>query len=104
MCCALLGEDGAAGTAEAAGFVLDDVFTNESQFEAVLHTLKVLLGSGQPQEAQQLTDDVFRLFSKRGSNRCWSCRYPGCSVHWLSMDECRLYPVSRVALRHKMEA
>ena len=87
MCCALLGEDGAAGTAEAAGFVLDDVFTNESQFEAVLHTLKVLLGSGQPQEAQQLTDDVFRLFSKRGSNRCWSCRYPGCiGCQWMNVN------------------
>lgn len=85
-CCVLLGEDGAGGTAEAAGFILDDVFTNQSQFEAVLHTLKVLLGSGQPQEAQQLTDDVFRLFSKRGSNRCLKLSHPGCSVRWLPME------------------
>ncbi len=73
MCCTLTGEDGAGGTAEAAGFILDDVFTNQSQFEAVLQTLKVLLGSGQPKEAQQLTDEVFRLFSNRGSNRYRSC-------------------------------
>ena len=89
MWCALVGEDGAAGTAEAAGFVLDDVFTNESQFEAVLHTLKVLLGSGQPQEAQQLTDDVFRLFSKRGSNRCWSCLILGAlciGCQWMNVN------------------
>jgi len=64
------GEDGAAAAVEAGGFVLDDVFNNQSQFEAVLHTLRVLLGSGQPQEAQQLTDEIQRMFSKRGTHRC----------------------------------
>ena len=61
------GEDGPG--AEAAGFVLEDLFNEHSQFEAVLLTLRVLLGSGQPQEAQQLTDEVLRMFSKRGIDR-----------------------------------
>lgn len=63
------GEDGAGTASEAGGFVLDNVFNDQSQFEAILHTLRVLLGSGQPQEAQQLTDDLMRMFSKRGTDR-----------------------------------
>ena len=62
------GEDGTA--ADAVEFVLEDMFNEQSQFEAVLHTLRVLLGSGQPQEAQQLTKDIMRMFSKRGTDRC----------------------------------
>ena len=64
-----IGEDGAGPASEAGGFVLEDVFNDQSQFQAMLHTLKVLLGSGQPQEAQQLTDDIMRMFSKRGTDR-----------------------------------
>ena len=64
-----LGEDGAGPASEAGGFVLDDVFNDQSQFHAMLHTVRVLLGSGQPQEAQQLTDDMMRMFSKRGADR-----------------------------------
>ena len=62
-------EDGSAAAAEEGGFVLEDVFTDPSQFEAVLHTLRLLLGSGQPQEAQQLTKDIVRMFTKRGTDR-----------------------------------
>ena len=62
-------EDGSAAAAEEGGFVLEDVFTDSSQFEAVLHTLRLLLGSGQPQEAQQLTKDIVRMFTKRGTDR-----------------------------------
>ena len=62
-------EDAAGAASEAGEFVLDDVFNNQSQFEAILHTLRVLLGSGQPQEAQQLTDNLMRMFSKRGTDR-----------------------------------
>ena len=63
------GEDGAGTAAEAGVFVLEDMFSDQSQFEAVLHTLRALLGSGQPQEAQQLTEDIIRMFSKRGTDR-----------------------------------
>ena len=64
-----LGEDGAGSASEAGGFVLEDIFDDQSQFQAMLQTLRVLLGSGQPQEAQQLTDAIVRMFSKRGTDR-----------------------------------
>ena len=37
-------EDGSAAAAEEGGFVLEDVFTDSSQFEAVLHTLRLAAG------------------------------------------------------------
>lgn len=65
-------EEEAGAVADSVGLVLDDVFANQSQFEAVLHTLRVLLGSGQPGEAQALTDNIMRMFSNRGTGRCGS--------------------------------
>lgn len=58
------------GEGPAPGPLLDDLMRDESQFETLLGTLRVLLQNGQASEARALTEHVINVLARRWSDKC----------------------------------
>lgn len=63
-------EDEAGAAAQpSGGITLDGLVSEAEQFEMLVHTMRVLVRTGQAFEAQQLTEHVTTLLSRRGADK-----------------------------------
>ena len=61
--------EGGTAAQPAGGITLDGLVSEAEQFEMLVRTMRVLVRTGQASEAQQLTEHVTTLLSRRGADK-----------------------------------